>query len=130
MIEFKAQTIKANTDELHAIFLLKKNVQVDIIKIILGYLPIAAPETLKEWKVVITSVRQEYESMKEYYNYQTRIGTTYRGQEIPMNIGKAKENFDKDGKSKYFNFKIYKHMAKNCQKLKKEKNTWKCYECR
>jgi len=29
---------------------------------ILGYLPIAALETLKKWKVAITSVGQEYES--------------------------------------------------------------------
>ena len=48
MIEFKALAIKADTDELHTIFLLKKNVRHDIIKIILGYPPIAVPETLKE----------------------------------------------------------------------------------
>ena len=62
MIEFKLLAIKADTDDLHAIFLLKKNVQIDIIKTILGYPPIAAPETLKEWKVAITSVGQGYES--------------------------------------------------------------------
>ena len=49
-------------DELHAIFLLKKNVQHNIIKTILGYPSIAMPETLKEWKVAITSVGQRYES--------------------------------------------------------------------
>ena len=48
--------MKANIDELHTIFLLKKNVQQDIIKIILGYSPIAASKTLKKWKVVITLV--------------------------------------------------------------------------
>jgi len=48
MIEFEALTMKADTDELYAIFLLKKNVRHDIIKTILGYLLIAAPETLKE----------------------------------------------------------------------------------
>jgi len=48
MIEFKALAMKADTDELHTIFLLKKNVQQDIIKNILGYLPIAAPKSLKE----------------------------------------------------------------------------------
>jgi len=53
MIEFNALAMKADTDELHAIFLLKKNVRQDIIKTILGYLLIAIPETLKEWKVVI-----------------------------------------------------------------------------
>ncbi len=48
--------MKTDTDELYTIFLLKKNVQQDIIKIILGYLPIVAPKTLKEWKVAIISV--------------------------------------------------------------------------
>ena len=48
MIEFKALAIKADIDELHAIFLLKKNVWADIIKTILGYLPIVIPETFKK----------------------------------------------------------------------------------
>ena len=48
MIEFKALATKADTDELHAIFLLKKNVRQDIIKTILGYPPIAMSEILKE----------------------------------------------------------------------------------
>jgi len=56
MIKFNALAMKADTDELHAIFLLKKNIQYDIIKTILGYPPIVMPETLKEWKVVITLV--------------------------------------------------------------------------
>ena len=62
IIEFEALAMKTDTDELHAIFLLKKNVRHDIIKTILGYPPIAMPETLKEWKVAITSVEQGYES--------------------------------------------------------------------
>ena len=57
MIEFDTLVMKADTDELHVIFLLKKNIQQDIIKMILGYLPIAALELLKEWKIAITSVR-------------------------------------------------------------------------
>ena len=48
IIEFEALAMKAETDELHAIFLLKKNVQADIIKTILGYPPMIVPETLKE----------------------------------------------------------------------------------
>jgi len=48
MIEFEALAMKTDTDKLHAIFLLKKNVQQDIIKTILGYPPIATPELLKE----------------------------------------------------------------------------------
>ena len=48
IIEFKALAMKADTDKLYAIFLLKKNVQQDIIKTILGYLPIVVSELLKE----------------------------------------------------------------------------------
>ena len=61
MIEFKALAIKTETDDIYiyAIFLLKKNFRSNIIKTILGYPPIVAPETLKKWKVVIISVRQE-----------------------------------------------------------------------
>ena len=79
MIEFKALAMKADIDELYAIFLLKKNVQLSIIKTILGYLPIATPETLKEWKVVITSVEQGYESMEGRHDYKTNTGMTYGG---------------------------------------------------
>jgi len=56
MIKFKALAMKADTNELHTIFLLKKNVRHDIIKTILGYPPIAMSDTLKEWKVAITLV--------------------------------------------------------------------------
>jgi len=59
IIEFEALAIKADTDELHAIFLLKKNTQQDIIKTVLGYLPMVMPETLKEWKVAITVMVQD-----------------------------------------------------------------------
>ena len=48
MIEFDILVMKTDTDELHAIFLLEKNVQPNIIKMILGYPPIAILETLKE----------------------------------------------------------------------------------
>jgi len=93
MIEFEALAIKADTDKLHTIFLLKKNVRQDIIKTILGYLPIAALETLKEWKVAITSVGQGYKSTKGQSNYKTSTEITYRGQGQLINIGKSNENF-------------------------------------
>ena len=56
MIEFEVLAMKIDTNELHTIFLLKKNVQLDIIKMILGYLSIAALETLKKWKMAIILV--------------------------------------------------------------------------
>jgi len=48
MIEFDALAMKANIDELHTIFLLKKNIQYNIIKTILGYPLIVMLETLKK----------------------------------------------------------------------------------
>jgi len=128
MIEFKALAMKADTDELHAIFLLKKNARQDIIKTILGYPPITMPETLKEWKVAITSVGQGYESTEGRHNYKTNTGITYGGREQPMDIGKSNNNF-KDGKPKCFNCNKYGHMAKECRSEKKEQETRTCFKC-
>ena len=69
MIKFKVLAMKAETNNLYTIFSLKKNVQTDIIKIVLEYSPIVALETLREWKVEITSVEQGYgftESKQDY----------------------------------------------------------------
>jgi len=71
------------------------------------------PETLKEWKVVITSVGQGYESAEGRHDYKMGTGTTYGGRGQPMDIGKSNDNF-KDGKPKYFNCNKYEHMAKEC----------------
>ena len=45
-----------------------------------------------------------------------------------MDIGKSKDNYNKDRKPRYFNCNIYGYVAKNFQKLKKEKETRKCYK--
>ena len=119
MIKFDVLATKADTDKLHAVFLLKKNVQQDIIKIILGYPPVVMPESLKEQKMVITSVGQGYESMEGHHDYKTSTGTTYGGRGQPMDIGKSNDNF-KDRKPKCFNCNKYGHMAKKCQVEKKE----------
>jgi len=44
---------------------------------ILEYPPIAVPETLKEWKVAITSVGQGYKSTEGQQDYKTGTGTAY-----------------------------------------------------
>ena len=128
MIEFEALATKANTDELHTIFLLKKNVRQDIIKTILGYPPIVMPETLKEWKVAITSVGQGYKSTEGRHDYKTGTGTTYGGRGQPMDIGKSNDNF-KDGKPKCFNCNKYGYMAKECRLEKKEWEMRTCFKC-
>ena len=57
----------------------------------MGYPPIVMPETLKEWKVAITSVGQWYKSTEGWHNYKTSTGMTYG------------EVIDKLKEAKYFN---------------------------
>ena len=121
--------MKAETNDMHMIFLLKKNVWMDIIKTILGYPLIAAPEILKEWKVAITSVGQGYKSMESWHNYKIGIGTIFGERRVPIDIGKSKDNFDKDRKPRFFNYNIYRYMAKECWKPKKDKEMRKYYKC-
>jgi len=128
IIEFEALAMKADINELHAIFLLKKNARHDIIKMILGYSPIAMPETLKKWKLAITSVGQGYESTEGRHDYKMSTGTTYGGRGQPMDIGKSNDNF-KDRKPKCFNCNKYGHMAKECRVEKKEQKTQMCFKC-
>ena len=129
MIKFKALAMKVETDNLHVIFLLKKNVQTEIIKTILGYPLMAAPDTLKEWKMAITIVGQGYKSMESRHDYKTSTRTTFGGRGAPMDIGKSRNNFDKNGKPKCFNCNLYGHLAKECRRPKKERETKKCYKC-
>ena len=56
MIKFEALTMKADTNNIYTIFLSKKNIRTGIMKTILEYLPMAVPEILKEWKVMVISV--------------------------------------------------------------------------
>jgi len=83
-------------------------------------------ESLKVWKVAITSVEQEYELTEEHHDYKTDTGTTYGGRRQQIDIGKSNNNF-KDGKPKCFNCNKYGHMAKKCRAEKKETRT--CFKC-
>ena len=86
------------------------------------------PETLKEWKVAITSVEQGYKSIEGCHDYKTSTGTTYGGRGQSMNIERFNDNF-KDRKPKCFNCNKYGHMAKDCQGKKKEREMRKCFKC-
>ena len=85
-------------------------------------------EMLREWKIVIISVSQGYESMESWHNYRTETKITYRGRRALMDIRKAQDNFDKDGRLKCLNYNTYKHIAKECQRLKKKRKTRKYYK--
>ena len=95
----------------------------------MGYPPIAAPNTLIEWKVAITAVEQEYESMESRHNYKTSTVITFRGRGTPMDIGKSRNNFDENRKLRCFNYNVYRHIARECRRSKKERELRKCYKC-
>jgi len=97
--------------------------------IILGYLLIAALELLKRWKVTIISVRLEYKFTENKQDYKIRLEIIFQEKKVLIDIRKFKDNYNKDKKSKCFNYNIYRYITKNCQKLNKEKETRMCYKC-
>ena len=46
-----------------------------------------------------------------------------------MDIGKARDSFDKNGRLRCFNCNAYEYMVRKCRKPKKEKVTRKYYKC-
>jgi len=87
LIKFMALASKAQMDNQHAIFLLKKNVNREIIRAIMAYPPTQALKSLEQWKVVITAVGQGYEWTNICYDYRTGSGITYGGMGKLMEIG-------------------------------------------
>jgi len=79
--------------------------------------------------VAITTVGQGYKSTESRHDYKTNTGITFGGKGALMNIGKSRNNFDKNGKPRYFNCNLYGHLAKECRRPKKERETRKCYNC-
>ena len=71
--------------------------------------------------MAIISVKQEYESTEGKQDYRIESEIIYGRREVPIDIGKFKDNYDKDEKSKCFNCNVYKHITKDCWKPKKEK---------
>ena len=64
IIKSEVLVMKTKIDNMHTIFLLKKNVKTDSIKTILGYLPMTVLEILREQKMANISVGQGYKSME------------------------------------------------------------------
>ena len=106
IIKFKVLVMKAKTNEMYAIFLLKNNVRANIIKKILEYPLIVVLEILK--------VGREYKFLESQNNYKIGTEMIYGSRETLMNIGKSRDNFDKDEELRYINYNIYGHMAKDC----------------
>ena len=119
---------KAQTDDQHAIFLLKKNINREIIRAIMAYPPTQASKSLEQWKVAIIVVGQGYKWTNICYDYRAGSGITYGGIGKPMEIGRQQNN--RQGcKPKCYNCNKFGHMAKDCQQPKKEKKPQGCFKC-
>jgi len=64
--------------------------------------------------MAITSVRQGYKSIEGKQDYSIRSEIIYGRREGSMNIGKFKDNYNKDEKPRYFNYNVYRYIAKDC----------------
>ncbi|KAF5360975.1 hypothetical protein D9756_004486 [Leucocoprinus leucothites] len=121
LIEFETLKIRAQVNDAHAKFLLKRNTYHDTIKAILGYPPDNIPTSYEEWKKAILSVGQGYESTEICQDTHTGSGITYGGNGQPMEIERI------EGRKTLKCYACCKlgHIAKNCQNPKKPK----CFTC-
>ena len=78
--------------------------------------------------MAITAVGQGYESTESRHDYKTSTVIIFGGRGALMDIGKSRNNFDKNGKPRCFNCNLYGHLAKECRRPKKEKEMRKCYK--
>ena len=69
---------------------------------------------------MITSVGQDYESTESRNEYRIGIRITYRERGISTDIGKSKDNFNKNKKPRCFNCSTYRHIAKEYQDQRKK----------
>jgi hypothetical protein len=134
IIKFGVLRDTAKIDETHAIFLLKRHVKHDIIKIIMGYPPVAIPDTLKEWIEAIQSVGKGQESTQIRQDLLTPTGVTYGGTGQPMELGRKKLVWSKDGTPQCYRCDQYGHIGKECPTKPKngsgsQKGNGNCYAC-
>jgi len=67
--------------------------------------------------------------MKSQHDYKTGTGIIFGERKILIDIGKSRTNFDENRKPRCFNCNLYKHIARECRRPKKERETSKCYKC-
>jgi hypothetical protein len=128
IIKFGVLRDTAKIDETHAIFLLKRHVKHDIIKVIMGYPPVAIPTDLKEWISAIQSVGKGQESTQIRQDLLTPTGVTYGGTGQPMELGRKKLVWSKDGTPQCYRCDQYGHIGKECP-TKPKKGNGNCYAC-
>jgi hypothetical protein len=128
IIRFGILRDTSKIDETHAIFLLKRHVKSDIIKIIMGYPPVAIPSDLGEWISAIQSVGKGQEATQICHDLLTPTGVTYGGSGQPMEIGRKKLVWSKDGTPQCYRCDQYGHIGKECPTKPKKGNN-NCFTC-
>jgi hypothetical protein len=128
LIKFGVLRDTSKIDETHAIFLLKRHVKNDIVKIIMGYPPISIPVTLKEWIEAIQSVGKGQESTQVRQDLLTPTGITYGGTGQPMELGRKKLVWNKDGTPQCYRCDQFGHIGKECPNKPKKVNG-NCFSC-
>jgi hypothetical protein len=93
----------------------------------MGYPPIAIPSNLEDWITAIQSVRKGQESTQMRQDLLTPTGVTYRGSGQPMEIGRKKFVWSKDGTPQCYRCDQYGHIGKEC--VTKPKNGNNCFAC-
>jgi hypothetical protein len=86
IIRFGVLKDTSKINKTHAIFLLERHVKSDIIKIIMGYPPVAIPSDLSEWISAIQSVGKGQEATQICHDLLTPTVVTYGGSGQPMEI--------------------------------------------
>jgi hypothetical protein len=127
IIRFGVLRETSKIDEAHAIFLLKQHVKSDIIKIIMGYPPVAIPSDLEEWVTAMQSVGKGQEATQTRHDLLTPTGVTYRGNRQPMEIGRKKLVWSKNGTPQCYKCDQYGHIGKECPTKPKKGNN--CFAC-
>jgi hypothetical protein len=129
IIRFGVLKDTSKIDETHAIFLLKRHVKTNIIKIIMGYPPVSIPTDLSEWISAIQSVGKGQEATQICHDLFTPTGVTYGGSGQPMEIGRKKLVWSKDGTPQCYRCDQYGHIGKECPTKTKKGNS-NCFACR
>ncbi|KXN89216.1 Gag-Pol polyprotein [Leucoagaricus sp. SymC.cos] len=136
LIEFEVLKRKAKTDDSHALFLLKKHIQPDIIKTIMGYSTDYQPTSYMEWMSSISTVEKRYKFTELKWQHTMSSGVTYGERGQLMEIGhvtpQTPHHIDKRN-PKCYSCGKFGYIAKNCPEPKNTcapANTKvQCYNC-
>jgi hypothetical protein len=94
----------------------------------MSYPPVAIPTDLSEWISAIQSVGKGQEATQICHDLLTPTGVTYGGSGQPMEIGRKKLVWSKDGTPQCYRCDQYGHIGKECPTKPKKGNN-NCFAC-